>query len=387
MAQPFLTDQQILGQTPETAEIARQRKIADLLTSQAFNQPQGGMVSGYYVAPSITQQLQPLAAALGGSYLSKKTDEKAESLAKALRQKQVAEIEEYTRLQETDPGAALGFALSTNNPTLQSLAKEELKGVKLGEGEVFKRPKLGGGITEISGAPKQTSEQKEYELAKSQGFPGSFLDYQMQVKKAGAPSMTAITNVQAFEPFKSKAQGKMGDVLIQNFETLQNIPSAIKTLDRAAELAPKSFAGSFGEQKLELVKFFNNNLGTNINPTKVANTEELRSALFTNVMENLKKLDASPSQEQQRVLQQSMGSIATDPNALPKVINTYKQILIDKAEQHNKKVEQAEKGPAKMEFPFDIRVPVPSQAQKPTQQIDPRLFQYMTPEQRKLFGG
>lgn len=151
MAQPFLTDQQILGQTPETAEIARQRKIADLLTSQAFNQPQGGMVSGYYVAPSITQQLQPLAAALGGSYLSKKTDEKAESLAKALRQKQVAEIEEFTRLQQTDPGAALGYALSKDNPILQNIAKEELKGVKLGKDEIFTKPRLGGGVTEMRG--------------------------------------------------------------------------------------------------------------------------------------------------------------------------------------------------------------------------------------------
>lgn len=154
MAQPFLTDQQILGQTPETAEIARQRKIADLLTSQAFNQPQGQMISGRYVAPSITQQLQPLASALAGSYLSTKTDEKATELAKALRQKQVAEIEEFTRLQETDPGAALGYALSSNNPTLQSIAKEELKGVKLGEGEVFTKPKLGGGVTELRGTEK-----------------------------------------------------------------------------------------------------------------------------------------------------------------------------------------------------------------------------------------
>lgn len=154
MAQPFLTDQQILGQTPETAEIARQRKIADLLTSQAFNQPQGGMVSGRYVAPSIAQQLQPLASALAGSYLSTKTDEKADALAKALRQKQAKEIEEFTRLQEADPGAALGYALSTNNPILQNLAKEELKGVKLGEGEVFTRPRIGGGVSEMRGAEK-----------------------------------------------------------------------------------------------------------------------------------------------------------------------------------------------------------------------------------------
>lgn len=151
MAQPFLTDQQILGQNPETAEIARQRKIADLLTSQAFTQPQGQMVSGRFVAPSFAQQLQPLASALAGSYLSTKTDEKAESLAKALRQKQIGEIEEFTRLQETDPGAALGYALASNNPTLRTIAKEGLKGVTLGRDQVFTRPKIGGGVTQMRG--------------------------------------------------------------------------------------------------------------------------------------------------------------------------------------------------------------------------------------------
>ena len=62
-----------------------------------------------------------------------------------------------------------------------------------------------------------------------------------------------------------------------------------------------------------------------------------------------------------------MGSLATDPTALPRVINTYKQILIDKAETHNKKVSQAESGPAKMEFPFDIRIPLQNTGGMPSQ--------------------
>jgi hypothetical protein len=170
--------------------------------------------------------------------------------------------------------------------------------------------------------------------------------------------MTSINNVMAFEPFANKVQSKMGEGLVENYATLKNIPSQIKSLDRAAQLAPKSFAGSMAEQKLGIAKFFNNNLGTNISGEKVKNTEELRSALFTNVMENLKKLDASPSQQQQQILQQSMGSIGTDPNAIPLVVNTYKQILIDKAKQHNLQVRQAQEGPAKLVYPYDISIPL-----------------------------
>jgi hypothetical protein len=159
MAQPFLTDQQVLGQSPETVEISRQRRLADLLTSQAFNQPQGQMISGRYVAPSWAQQLQPLASALAGSYLSTKTEEKADTLAKALRQKQVKEIEEFSRLQETDPGSEISYALSTNNPILHSIVKEELKGVKLNPEEIYTKPRIGGGVTELRGAPKTVSNQ------------------------------------------------------------------------------------------------------------------------------------------------------------------------------------------------------------------------------------
>ena len=337
---------------------------------QGMNQPQGQMVSGHYVRPNFLQYAAPLAQLYAGTRLAEKGDKAMLDLAEQLRkgktqaEEQIigalagkpAQIQEmagpYTGnvpmpisyTPQTEPNYAEAARLIRTNP--------------YGAGKEF-MPQIAKNLI-----PETPSAIKEFEYAQKNP---AYTDYLLSLKKAGAPSMTAITNVQAFEPFKSKVQGQMGETLVKNFETLQNIPTALKTLDRAAELAPQSFAGSFGEQKLEIAKFFNNNLGISINTEKVKNTEELRSALFINVMENLKKLDASPSQEQQRVLQQSMGSIATDPQALPRVINTYKQILIDKAESHNKKVEQAISGPAKMEFPFDIRVPVQNATGLPSQ--------------------
>ena len=340
-------------------QLNRQQQLANLLTQQGLQQPQGQMVSGRFVAPSFFQYAAPLAQLYAGQRIAEKSDKAMLDLAEKLRKgKAEAEAEifkqltpQYQRVEEMAGPVYQGQTPAFEKPMPVDYAKIA---------ELIKTNQFGAGKEMLPAVmerviPKLPTSVLEYNYGKENP---EFYGYQMGMKKASAPSMTAITNVQAFEPFKSKAQGQMGEVLIKNFETLQNIPTAIRTLDRAAELAPQSFAGSFGEQKLELAKFFNNNLGTNINPNKVANTEELRSALFTNVMENLKKLDASPSQEQQRVLQQSMGSLATDPTALPRVINTYKQILIDKAETHNKKVEQAISGPAKMEFPFDIRIPI-----------------------------
>jgi len=93
VAEPFLTDAAIMGSSPEASDIQRQRKLADLLTANAFNQPQGQMISGHYVPPSWTQQLAPLVSGLSGSMLGSNIDKKQEALAQQLRGKQEAEIE------------------------------------------------------------------------------------------------------------------------------------------------------------------------------------------------------------------------------------------------------------------------------------------------------
>ena len=151
---PYLTDQAVLGASPEVVGLERQRRLADLLTSQAFQSPQGQMISGQYVKPAITQQIQPLLGALLGSSMNKNIDEKQAQYAAALRSKQTQDIQTYAELQKTDPSAALRFALGSDNPTLKTLAQDELKGQMLPEGAVFTRPSLSGGVTELKGGAK-----------------------------------------------------------------------------------------------------------------------------------------------------------------------------------------------------------------------------------------
>jgi hypothetical protein len=154
MASPYLTEQAGLIKSPEIVGLERQRKLADLLTSQAFQSPQGQMISGQYVKPATTQQLQPLLSALLANNMNQNLDEKQTQLAAALRGKQAQDIQTYAELQKTDPSAALRFAIGSDNPTLKTLAADELKGMKLGEGETFTRPSLSGGVTELKGGAK-----------------------------------------------------------------------------------------------------------------------------------------------------------------------------------------------------------------------------------------
>ena len=210
---------------------------------------------------------------------------------------------------------------------------------------------------------KPPSAIQEYQFAKTQGYKGTYEQWDRESKKAGAGTTTSITNVNAFEPFKNKVQGEMGTTLVKNFETLQNIPQSLQALSAAkANLAQAgNFVGSGADTKLAVAKFFNNNLGTSIDPNGVKNTEALQSALFYNVMDNLKKMDASPSQQQQKTMQDAFGRITTDPAALPMIIDFYKNQLVSKAREHNRRVKETTTGPSGMQFPYDISIPIPDE--------------------------
>ena len=79
--------------------LTRQQQLANLLTQQGLQQPQGQMVSGRYVAPSFFQYAAPLAQLYAGQSLAKEADKQALDYAKALRKTYADEMENYLKLQ------------------------------------------------------------------------------------------------------------------------------------------------------------------------------------------------------------------------------------------------------------------------------------------------
>ena len=80
---------------PIQQDIARQYKLADLLRQQSLESSQGQMVSGHYVAPSITQHLSNL---LKG-YTAGQKEQQANQETKDLAQKT---MESYANLLRDD---------------------------------------------------------------------------------------------------------------------------------------------------------------------------------------------------------------------------------------------------------------------------------------------
>jgi hypothetical protein len=146
-----LTEQQLLSTDPEVLGLQRQRALANLLTGQAFNAPQGQMISGRYVKPSGLQQALPMINAAIGGLTNANLDTKQTELAAALRGKQAQDIQTYAELQKTDPAKAIQFGLTSQNPTLKAIVAEDLKTQKYGEGEIGQRRNIATGQLETIG--------------------------------------------------------------------------------------------------------------------------------------------------------------------------------------------------------------------------------------------
>jgi hypothetical protein len=60
-------------------------------------------------------------------------------------------------------------------------------------------------------------------------------------------------------------------------------------------------------------------------------------------------------------MQQAFGTIGTDPSAIPKIVAVYKDILTNKVMEHNARVSESETGPAKIEYPYNIKIQLPTE--------------------------
>lgn len=170
----------------------------------------------------------------------------------------------------------------------------------------------------------------------------------------------------------------------ESYDKLKTAPQLLHNIEKAKELIPqaKGFMGPGGETLLEAAKFLNNRVGTQINTQGIKSAEELRSRIFFNIMENLKKMDAQPSQMQQMIMMDSLGKLGTDPNALSQMLDAYAETIRDKVQIHNAEVESAQG--RNVQFPYEPRIKLPKEAApKARTEHAPEAKGPLTPEEQQ----
>lgn len=381
-------EQQALDYNPELQDVSRQRKLADLLMAQGMQQPQGQMISGYYVAPSWSQQMNPIANVLAGQAIGNRADTQQAQLAEALRTQKgeaLATFQELMAKPETR-GQAMKYAAS--NRFLQPIAAKLAEGMKLGEGEKFVMPGMDGQSVEVASggakyrAPIQIDTGTMIEIRDPNDptkviarMPKSQMPTAGQVVETANGPMLVNTRTgtaqpimgaggQPLAPKLTPEQSKDITSINQQFSTINGALDAVKA-------TPNAF--SFKRGLAQDLPAGETLAGRMDKPEEAA----ARAYVYNNVSAVIKERagTAQSAQELQR-LNSFMPGPKDNATQIESKLNGFKTYLkdLDKGTRVNPNI------------PMDLQVPkVPTGNQAP--QIDPKLLQYMTPEQRKLFGG
>jgi len=185
--------------------------------------------------------------------------------------------------------------------------------------------------------------------------------YTKLINKLTTHTPSAQQNVYAFTPASVEAQKQFVQAAADERKVLRNAPDTLTNIDAAIKLIPSAstFMGKGGEPLLAAASFLNNRLGFGISTQGVTDATVLRTRLFEGILDNLKKLDSQPSQEQQRVLSEALGNLGTDPAALEQILNRIGETVRSRVDRFNTDVTDAETRGVKFPFTPQIKLPAP----------------------------
>ena len=179
----------------------------------------------------------------------------------------------------------------------------------------------------------------------------TFLTNRLNYLTTHAPGTNLSVNTVV--PASVAAQTEFMKEIRATYGTLKQSSAMFENIEAAKKLIPSAsaFMGAGGEGLKTAASFLNNRFGMNINTEGVKDATELQSRLFQGIMDNLKKLDSQPSQQQQAAMKEALGSISTDPRALPNVLDALGDSVRSKIDIHNAEVQSAISRGVK--FPYD----------------------------------
>jgi hypothetical protein len=220
---------------PELTDIQRKQKLAELLMQRGMQQPQGQMVGGRFVAPSMAERLAGLFNVYSGRNLQETTEERQKALAEQLRQQKTKGLQEFMASSEARPeetvygagkeGPTMTYqparpavpygqrvaTLSQTNPELGNMLMADLlKTHNVAKGGTLQRGNLAGSFeTVASGLPElpdavdaavaflglQGKNPKDWSPEERRAVESKALDY----KRSGATNVSVNTGQKGFD--------------------------------------------------------------------------------------------------------------------------------------------------------------------------------------------
>lgn len=174
--------------------------------------------------------------------------------------------------------------------------------------------------------PKGTDEMREYELAKSQGFKGSFFDYKTGLKRAGATNVNTVVNPGEKE-FDKKVGGDYGETFVGLQKAGRNAVGTMATLDTMENLTkdPSFYSGPGAERFALPLKQIISRLGGD--PNSAASMETFRALSSKSVMDAMGgSLGAGVSNADRDFILSQVASLGNTPEGNRDLIGIHRKV-------------------------------------------------------------
>ncbi|MDE1997788.1 MAG: lytic transglycosylase domain-containing protein [Burkholderiales bacterium] len=160
--------------------------------------------------------------------------------------------------------------------------------------------------------------------------------------------------------FAYKLATEQADMLGNSYTAAGNAALDILGVQQARQAVQSgAFQGTGADLKLSVAKF-GDAIGIPINPQKAANTDYLKSVLGQGLLEKAKTLGSNPSNTDASRINDIVGSIGKDPQAMNKILDWREEMARRAITLHNTKVDQATQ--SGYQAPYDMRVKMPDSA-------------------------
>lgn len=299
--------------------------------------------------------------------------------------------DEGPTMAPADPSALKNYLMQPNSPFADEVLKNQLF-PKAPDYKVVGDSLLqvgANGVNPVYTAPTKPeaapSAVKEYNFAKDQGYKGSFLDFQLAQKKAGATNVNNTVSMAAPENEYNKVVGKtLADNGTSLVAAAQQAPSivdnarSIKTaLDKGA------ITGTGAEARLAVQKAAET-LGI-VEPGKAATTQQLMSGLGKLTLSGIKTSGLGGgngfTDKDREFLNAAMsGNIADTPENLRRVADLSERVATATHQKGSAVLDRWKKSPSLSAVAQDSQIdPLPApilQVPKPVANVDDLVGKY-----------
>ncbi len=204
----------------------------------------------------------------------------------------------------------------------------------------------------------QPSAVKEYNFAVSQGYKGTFEEWETKQKKAGATTVNISNKVG--EEGLTKLSGEMGKQLVDERKDVEGAVKALNNIKEAEQLVNSGIiTGTGAEYLTNFGNFASSRLGIDTGRGAVANTQAYAATMGNQVGQIIKQFGSGTGlSDADREYAEKIvgGKITLNEQAIRKLLAINKRAHENVIRNFNKKAEQVMKKKGSDQLPYDLRV-------------------------------